>query len=192
MPIKHADKDAFEAFGILYYPFTNTEAELAGTACDATDTDMAFATTGAANMNGTGYALAPGDIALLAGLHHWLASQIGAETAATNMPDPAADIRLLVPSIEAAPMYPGFPREVLEIDEALYRFHQMLHYASTYGVELVSELVGSPVTVMRGWLPHDGDTSEQAAAYTARPNDYAVLVDAKILKLVLNGKKILS
>lgn len=46
------------------------------------------------------------------------------------------------------PMYPGFPEEVLEMDEAVYRFHQLLHYFSTYGLE---EMTGEEVS--EGWIP---------------------------------------
>lgn len=50
--------------------------------------------------------------------------------------------------VKALPMYPGFPDEVMAMDEATFRFHQILHYMSTYGVELFS---GTPVS--KGWLP---------------------------------------
>ena len=53
-----------------------------------------------------------------------------------------------VGEVKAEPMYKGFPEEVMEMDEATYRFHQMLHYMSTYGVELFA---GAPVS--KGWLP---------------------------------------
>ena len=46
------------------------------------------------------------------------------------------------------PMYPGFPEEVLEMDEAVYRFHQLLHYFTTYGIE---QLTGEEVS--EGWMP---------------------------------------
>ena len=46
------------------------------------------------------------------------------------------------------PMYPGFPEEVLNMDEAVYRFHQLLHYFSTYGLE---EITGEEVS--EGWMP---------------------------------------
>lgn len=186
MTALHADKDAFEAFGILYYPLFKTEAELADHANSVIDAEMAFATTCAANMEGTGYALLPGDIMLLAGARHALAGQLGPEEANVETPNPAADIRVLVPSITVDPMYPGFPREVLEIDEAMYRFHQALHYASTYGIEFVSALAGMPVTVARGWMPHDGDSPGEAATATG---ECKTLVDAKILKLVLSEER---
>lgn len=186
MPINHAEKDAFEAFGILYYPLTNTEEELAGTIAGADDADMAFATTCAGNLLGTGYALTPTDVAVIAGVHHWLAGQMPPESAAAASPNPYADIRELVPGITADPMYPGFPREVLEIDEARYRYHQMAHYFSTYGIELITAIEGSPVTVMRGWLPSDG---MEPADIERASGGYEVLAKAKVLRLVFSRER---
>lgn len=61
-------------------------------------------------------------------------------------------VKELVPDVKAKPMYPGFPQQVMELSEAEFRFHQALHYFSTYGVEL---LTGTEVS--RGWLPeYDG------------------------------------
>ena len=50
--------------------------------------------------------------------------------------------------VDAEPMYPGFPEEVMQMDEATFRFHQMLHYMSTYGVEFFTGC-----EVNKGWLP---------------------------------------
>lgn len=61
-------------------------------------------------------------------------------------------VKGLIPDVKAKPMYPGFPQQVMELSEAEFRFHQALHYFSTYGVEL---LTGTEVS--RGWLPeYDG------------------------------------
>lgn len=57
-------------------------------------------------------------------------------------------IKEFVGEVKAEPMYKGFPEEVMNMDEATYRFHQMLHYMSTYGVELFT---GAQVS--KGWLP---------------------------------------
>ena len=58
----------------------------------------------------------------------------------------------LIPDVKAQPMYPGFPQQVMEMSEAEFRLHQMIHYFSTYGLET---LLGRQVK--RGWLPeHDG------------------------------------
>ena len=57
-------------------------------------------------------------------------------------------IKEYVGEVKAEPMYKGFPEEVMEMDEATFRFHQLLHYMSTYGIELFT---GAPVS--KGWLP---------------------------------------
>lgn len=53
-----------------------------------------------------------------------------------------------IPDVKAEPMYPDFPTFVIGMDEGMFRFHQMLHYFSTYGIE---DLFGTEVT--EGWLP---------------------------------------
>lgn len=58
------------------------------------------------------------------------------------------------------PMYPGFPKEVMEMDEAVYRFHQALHYLSTYGLEFFT---GEEVS--EGWMPTSNfEENEKEAA----------------------------
>lgn len=52
------------------------------------------------------------------------------------------------PSIEVSPMYPNFPKQVLEMSELEFRIDQMNHYMSTYGLE---EAFG--IEVKKGWLP---------------------------------------
>lgn len=41
------------------------------------------------------------------------------------------------PEVKADPMYPGFPTQVLKMDEKEFRLHQDLHYLSTYGLEIM-------------------------------------------------------
>lgn len=67
-------------------------------------------------------------------------------------------VRALIGDVKAAPMYPGFPEQVMQMDEAVFRFHQMLHYLSTYGIE---EVTGEPV--LRGWLPEQKESPKQKA-----------------------------
>ena len=57
-------------------------------------------------------------------------------------------VKSCVGEVKAKPMYPNFPNQVMEIDIAVFRFHQMLHYLSTYGVE---QFTGMKVT--KGWVP---------------------------------------
>ena len=64
------------------------------------------------------------------------------------------DIAEYAGKVKADPMYPNFPQEVLDMDEAQYRCDQLCHYFSTYGIEL---LTGREVK--KGWLPEE-DTHE--------------------------------
>lgn len=66
-----------------------------------------------------------------------------------------ARVRSYLGDVKAKPMYPDFPSQVMEMDEAVFRFHQLLHYASTYGIE---EISGIPVT--KGWLPESQETEK--------------------------------
>lgn len=61
------------------------------------------------------------------------------------------DVAEYAGKVKAAPMYPGFPQEVLDMDEAQYRMDQLCHYFSTYGIRL---LTGREVK--KGWLPEEG------------------------------------
>lgn len=56
------------------------------------------------------------------------------------------------PAIKVNPMYAGFPKQVLEMDELEFRVHQFIHYLTTYGMET---LLGVEVT--QGWLPETTD-----------------------------------
>ena len=84
-------------------------------------------------------------------------------------------VKALLPDVKAQPMYPGFPQQVMNMSEAEFRMHQMMHYFSTYGMEL---LFG--VKVRRGWLPeYQGP---------ARTQDDTTLLEAKVLELVDAGQ----
>jgi hypothetical protein len=63
-------------------------------------------------------------------------------------------LRKYVGEVLAKPMYPNFPTEVMLIDEAEYRLHQLMHYFSTYG------LMSLGFEVDKGWLP-DRETIEK-------------------------------
>ena len=76
----------------------------------------------------------------------------------------------LLPDVKAKPMYPNFPTQVMEMDEAEYRFHQLMHYFSTYGVE---NLFGGKVS--EGWLPDVEDTE--------KIKDDDTLFEARILEV---------
>lgn len=109
------------------------------------------------NLRSLGYCLRPADIVRLAispSLHSFY-----------------EDVKELVPDVKAQPMYPGFPQQVMALTEAEFRFHQALHYFSTYNVELLTS-----AGVSRGWLPdYDGP---------ARTERDTRLLEASVVELV--------
>lgn len=184
-----ARKAPFEAFGILYYPLFAQRADLEGVTLD--DADMAWAVTANANLDGTGYTLSQPSILALAAYHHHmagLAANTGflpfAEATGELGVNPLADIQRLVPDVMAAPMYPDFPTQVMEMDEATFRYHQAMHYLSTYGVELVAGMLGLDVTVGEGWMPD--------VTSTPKTTDDQVLVAPKVLHLILTVEDLRS
>ncbi|MBQ6650373.1 MAG: hypothetical protein IJM67_03895, partial [Atopobiaceae bacterium] len=144
-PWKQAPRTPFNAFGILYYPLFRTRADLPH-ALD--DEDMTWAVTANVNLEGTGYTLSQPSVLALAAYHHAMA-----EHGPGPALNPLVDIQRLVPSVTAAPLYPDFPSQVMEMPEAQFRYDQACHYLSTYGVEQVAGLLGLDVTVGEGWRP---------------------------------------
>ncbi len=109
------------------------------------------------NLRSLGYVLRPADIVLLA-VSDCLYSFY-------------EEVKELVPDVKAQPMYPGFPQQVMNMSEAEFRFHQAMHYFSTYDLEL---LTGTEVS--QGWLPdYDGP---------ARTEKDTTLLDASVVELV--------
>ena len=99
-----------------------------------TDETLQQALTVNENLHSLGFILRPQEIGLLA--------------ASDSIEGFYESVRKLVPEVKAEPMYPDFPKQVMEMSEAQFRFHQLMHYFSTYGQELIT---GLPVS--RGWLP---------------------------------------
>ena len=184
-----AEKAPFEAFGILYYPLFARRADLA---CDKLDdADMAWAVTANANLDGTGYTLSQPSITTLAAYRHALASIASgsrllplAHSLDTQSINPLDDLKRLVPDVEATPMYPDFPEQVMEISEAEFRYHQGLHYFSTYGMEKMAGLLGLDVTVGSGWLPDVEATPKERAD--------EVLIAPKVLHVILTVEDLRS
>ncbi len=85
-------------------------------------------------------------------------------------------VREYIGDVPTDPMYPGFPEQVMFMSEATFRFHQLLHYLSTYGIE---QITGAKVR--RGWLP-DMETAERS-----KPDD--TLLAAKVLGLIDEKEK---
>ena len=184
-----AEKAPFEAFGILYYPLFAHRADIA---CDQLDDiDMAWAVTADANLDGTGYTLSQPSITSLAAYHHVMSNTAAgsrflplAKSLEDGGIDPLDDLKRLVPDVTATPMYPDFPEQVMEISEAEFRYHQALHYLSTYGVELMAGILGLDVTVGKGWLP-DVEATPKVRADEA-------LIAPKVLHVILTVEELRS
>ena len=125
---------------------------------EVTDEKLARALTINEELKALGYTLKPADIIQL--------SKLGTEALSAFL----NKFKRLIGQVNAKPMYPNFPTQVLEMDEAVFRFHQMIHYFTTYGIEL---LTGEPVT--KGWLPEVEDTEKTV--------DDATLLNAKVTAL---------
>lgn len=128
-----------------------------GNPADMTDLGLCEAVTLNENLHSLGFALKPEGIAQLA--------------VSPTLYTFFDEVNALVPDIKVQPMYPGFPREVLEMDEAMLRFNQAMHYLSTYGVE---NFFGHQVS--KGWL-----SKSDATLATRAPKR---LLDLKYLDLV--------
>lgn len=81
----------------------------------------------------------------------------------------------MISEVKAPPMYPDFPSQVMEMDEAQFRFHQMLHYFSTYGIEFLFD-----TNVQRGWLP--GEKEDITETEKVREDEH--LFEARVLGLL--------
>lgn len=119
------------------------------------------------NLQSLGYVLKPDDLVKLA--------------ASPSLHGFYDHLRSLVPDITAQPMYPGFPQQVMNMSQAEFRMHQLMHYFSTYGMETVFGM-----QVSRGWLPAYRDparTKEDTALLEARVLDLVAEADAPLLTL---------
>jgi hypothetical protein len=126
-----------------------------------TDEKLTMAITINEELKSLGYTLNATDIINLA--------KADADTMTTFL----STFKEYVGDVKSKPMYPNFPTQVMNMDEATFRFHQMVHYFSTYGVESVSGM-----SVSRGWLPEVSDTDKCV--------DDATLLNAKVIALFVN------
>lgn len=81
------------------------------------------------------------------------------------------NFRYCLDNVKAKPMYPDFPNQVLSMDEATFRMHQLIHYFTTYGIE---SLTGMEVS--KGWLPNVEETEKTECDDT--------LLSAKTIQLI--------
>ena len=86
------------------------------------------------------------------------------------------DLASLLSDVKAKPMYPDFPSQVMSMDEAMLRFHQLCHYQSTYGVEEIARWFGQDYKVKKGWMPEVEETE--------KTKEDEALLKAKILELI--------
>ena len=108
-----------------------------------TNNDILKALTLDENLKSLGYCFTPDSFPLLC---H------------SNIDSLFEDIKSYIGDVKAEPMYKGFPNEVMEMDEATFRFHQLLHYMSTYGIEFFTGC-----EVKEGWLPESTDIKKDKA-----------------------------
>lgn len=135
------------------YPVT----ELRGTA--VTDKKVTAVMTINENLKSLGFTLKPKDILKLA---------ICSESKDNKIYN---EISSIVDIVKAKPMYPDFPKQVMEMDIAQLRMHQLMHYFSTYGLE---SIFGTRID--KGWLPDIEDTE--------KTEDDESLLSCKVIELV--------
>ncbi len=131
-----------------------------GNSAEGTDDLICEAITLNENLQSLGYTLRPDDIVRL--------------SASPSLQGFWEHVRALVPDVTAEPMYPGFPQEVMDMSEAEFRMHQMIHYFSTYGLE---QLTGKKVG--KGWLPERGRS--------VRDRDDTTLLESRVVELIPEG-----
>lgn len=127
-----------------------------------TEQDLIKAMTANEELVALGLTLSPADIVRLAG--------------SDSLDGFVAGVRDSLGDVKAKPMYPDFPSQVMEMSEAVFRFHQMMHYLSTYGIE---DVTGAKV--IRGWLPDMTETEK------SKPDD--TLLKAKTVALISEEDK---
>lgn len=136
------------------------------------DSAMLCALTANEEILSFGFTLSPKDIVRL--------------SRSRDIKDFPARVREYAGDVKAKPMYPDFPSQVMEMGEAQFRFHQLLHYLSTYGIE---EITGTSVS--KGWLPEVEDTEKTKEDDKLLSAKVIALIDEKD-KYILPYKKILS
>ena len=108
---------------------------------ELTDNRMIMAVTACENLKSLGYSFGAEALARLA--------------TSDTLETVYKDIESTADMHGAKPMYPDFPTTLMNIDEATFRFHQICHYTSTYGLE---RWFG--IKVKQGWLPDTPDTEK--------------------------------
>ena len=115
---------------------------------DLTDENLVKAVTLNENLKAYGFTLKPADLVRVA-------------KSATL--DRFFEIfKSLQSDVKASPMYPDFPKQVMNMSEAEFRMHQLMHYFSTYGMEMI---FGTRLD--KAWYP-DVESTEKTEKDVAR------------------------
>lgn len=122
-----------------------------------TDESLVKAVTLNENLKAYGFCLKPADIVKVA--------------KSASLDSFFVEFRSLQNEMLAKPMYPDFPTQVMNLSEAQFRMHQVMHYFSTYGMEL---LFGTRLD--KAWYP---DVEE-----TAKTRTDVALLSEKTLELI--------
>lgn len=120
------------------------------------DKGLAKAVTLNENLKSLGYTLSAKDIVAMAAL---------------NIDGFFAEFEGLIDDVLAKPMYPDFPSQVMEMDEAVFRFHQIVHYFTTYGLQAITG-----EKIHKGWLPD--------VKSTEKTKEDVSLLDSKVLEAI--------
>lgn len=116
-------------------------------------------------------------------------------------------INSYVSVVKAKPMYPDFPSQVMGMDEAQYRFDQIMHYDSTYGAMLRASLLqlamglDAEYEISKGELPSEYEMPEglhseykiskgwlPAVEDTKKATEDKTLLKAKVLEIIPSEK----
>lgn len=124
---------------------------------ELTDERLVKAVTLNENLKAYGYCLKPADIVRVA--------------KSSSLDSFFVEFRSLQNEVLAKPMYPDFPKQVMNLSEAQFRMHQAMHYFSTYGMEL---LFGTRLD--KAWYP-DVESTEKT-------EEDVTLLQAKTLELI--------
>lgn len=142
-----------------------------------TDDGMLKAVSASRSIEGFGYSLSDRGVLNLARYYSTGKTDI-------NLNDYFAKQYKRFSQFSSHPLIAGFPNEVLSMSEAKYRFIQILHYCSTYGLKYE----GYP-GVPQGWYPpteDEGDYSQEQKDYYSRMTVIDLLTDKQAYDMVVS------
>jgi hypothetical protein len=146
------DKLLFDEFRVVPVNPTDTKIETQNIVKAITDNE---------NLTSLGYTLKAPDIVTLSKCKNTCIFDI---------------VNQYIDRVKADPMYPDFPNQVMNISEAEFRFHQLVHYFSTYGMESLFD-----IETQKGWLP---DVTK-----TEKTEKQEIVLPAKTISLIKESEK---